>query len=216
MARNRVWKLLAVLALLVFMTFSLTACTEEKTAAEKNVEDIYKGVDKEAKERSSYIPKHDWDYVNYDRAYKEVWDNPTSILWCTFSFNNPSSPLVTVPVQTKLTSSSVSIRENTRAYFDSNSDGENYSPEVRSVDGMFHGSPPPYRYGFTPGGQYVDFFNTETFCTTAPTEFQRQQTNVSLSIDNGLQSASEEAEKALAENNEAEAQRILNNAIGGG
>lgn len=214
MNMKRVSRILIVLALLAFAAFSLTACGGDDSAKQKAVDQAEENIDQEAEERISYIPKHDWDFVNYDRAYKEVWDNPTSIVWCTFSFNNPSSPLVTVPVQTKLTSSSVSIRPNqqVRQY----SGNGSYTPEVRSVDGMYHGSPPPYRYGFTPGGQYVDFFNTETFCTTAPTKFQREATDVSLSIDTGLESASERAEQALANNNEEAAQRILNDAIGGG
>jgi hypothetical protein len=51
------------------------------------------------------------------------------------------------------------------------------------VDGLFHPNPPGYRYGFTPGGQYVDFFNMATFCTTALTEFQRQETRVAVDYD---------------------------------
>lgn len=213
---KRVSHILIALALMMFLAFGVAACGDDGSAKEKQVDKVEQDIDKEAEERTSYTPKNDWDFVNYDRAWKEVWDNPTSILWCTFSFNNPSSPLVTVPVQTKLTSSSVSIRPNTRLRIDNNTNGQDYTPEVRSVDGMYHGSPPPYRYGFTPGGQYVDFFNTETFCTTAPTEFQRQKTDVSLTIDTGLQSASQRAEKALRDGNENDAQRILNEALGGG
>jgi hypothetical protein len=206
---------IVAMLLVILASFSLTAC-DDRTDAEKNVDDIYAQVDQEAEERTSYIPKNDWDYVNYDRAWREVWDNPTSIQWCTFSFDNANSPLVTVPIQTKLTSSSVSIRPNQQVKIDNNTNGATYTPEVRSVDGMYHGSPPPYRYGFTPGGQYSDFFNLGTYCSTAPTKFQREKSEVSLTLDPELASADGDAEQALADGDEDAAQAILDDAIGGG
>jgi hypothetical protein len=44
------------------------------------------------------------EFSNYNRR-QELVNNPNSILWCTFSLENPSSPLVTIPIQGKLTSS---------------------------------------------------------------------------------------------------------------
>jgi hypothetical protein len=74
---------------------------------------------------------------------------------------------------------------------------------------MYHGSPPPYRYGFTPGGQYMDFFNMPTLCTTALTSFQRQTTKVAITVDAQAKAADQAAEAALARGDRAGAQRAL-------
>lgn len=163
------------------------------------------------KVQAAYVPKNDVELRNYNDAQK-IYDDPASILWCTFSFNNPSSPLVTVPVAGKLTSSSTS-------YFRPEETAGGYADGAvltrQSVDGLYHKSPAPYRYGFTPGGAYVDFFNLETYCSNKPTEFQRQQTKISLRVDSNLGAADQAAQKALKSGNKAEAQRIIENAIGG-
>jgi hypothetical protein len=112
----------------------------------------------------------------------------------------------------KLTSSSTTF------FAPEHTAGDYYDGSVlpsRSVDGLFHPNPPQYRYGFTPGGQYVDFFNTETYCSSKPTKFQRQQTKVSLSADPGLSKADTAAQAALKKGDKAQAQRILERAIGG-
>lgn len=153
-------------------------------------------VDKRANQRQAYLPSHDVEFNNYNRA-QQLYDSPSTILWCSTTWGNPSAPIVTVPISGKLTSSSVSLFPSTQTVIDTNTTGKTYSPERRSVDGMYHGSPPPYRYGFTPGGQYVDFFNMQAICTTALTKFQREKTQVSLTIDKGAQDATTKAEKVL-------------------
>lgn len=120
------------------------------------------------------------EYENYIAA-QELYDDPSSIIWCTMFPDSPAAPIVTVPIRGKLTSSSVSYYPNysPKAWnWDSSAGG--YLMENQSVDGMYHGSPPPYRYGFTPSGQYVDFFQIPTFCTTALTEFGRETLSVVL------------------------------------
>lgn len=151
------------------------------------------------------------DFLNYNQAQR-LYASRTSIIWCTTTWGNPSAPMVTIPVQSKLTSSSVSFYPSSRVKVYENS-GE-YTPERRSVDGMYHGSPPPYRYGFTPGGQYVDFFNMPTLCTTALTKFQRQETKVALSVDDAAKAADAQAQAALARGDHAGAQKILEDALG--
>jgi hypothetical protein len=79
---------------------------------------------------------------------------------------------------------------------------------------MYHGSPPPYRYGFTPGGQYVDFSNMQVFCTTALTKFQRQNTKVSIENDPTAATADAQAQDALKRGDKAGAQKILSDALG--
>lgn len=167
---------------------------------------------KKAKPYMPTLPSADFDNYNASQKY---YDNKNSIQWCTFSFNNGNSPLVTVPVARKLTSSSVSFFPSSRVKYD-NDGGGDYTPERRSVDGMYHGTPPPYRYGFTPGGDYVDLFNLETFCTSKPTSFQRKETKVSLAVDPTLNAADQTAQAALARGDKAGAQRALEAAINGG
>lgn len=194
----------AILALCMVASLSLAACgadgaTKPPSQAEQ--------VQKRAAKSRAYLPTHGVELRNYNGAQR-TYDDPANILWCTFSFTNQSSPLVTVPVSGKLTSSSVS-------FFRTQEEDWGLLVEKRSVDGMFHGSPPPYRYGFTPGGAYVDFSNLATYCSNKPTKFQRQSTKVSLEVDPNLGSADIRAQKALRAGHKAEADRILNAAIGG-
>lgn len=174
-----------------------------------------------------YIPQHAVEFTNYNKA-QEVYDNPSTIIWCTTAFPTPSTPLITVPIAGKLTSSSVSFFPNKveKAY----ENGGEFYPELTSVDGMYHGSPPPYRYGFTPGGQYAEFSSAmPTFCTTALNSFQRKSTQVSITVDQKALSAQHKAEEALGEGqkveangaiktapaSKAKAQALLESAVGG-
>ncbi|MEX1113222.1 MAG: hypothetical protein WD603_01060 [Patescibacteria group bacterium] len=206
--------------LAISLIVGLAACGGETTKQDQQ----FSKLDRKRQNRTAYEPKNDVEYNNYNRAQK-LYDSPNTIIWCSTTWGNASAPIVTVPVAGKLTSSSVSFFPNQVVKQYSNSG--TYYPELPSVDGMFHGSPPPYRYGFTPGGQYVDFFNMPTFCTTALTKFQRQVTQVSLSIDSGVRTAQGQAQEALqaggcADDPESgecraarqEAQRILEGALG--
>jgi hypothetical protein len=152
------------------------------------------------------------EFYNYTKAQKLYADQNT-IIWCSTTWGNASAPIVTVPIAGKLTSSSVSFFPSSRVKV-GDMGGTEYTPERRSVDGMYHGSPPPYRYGFTPGGQYVDFFNMPTFCTTALTKFQRQETKVAVSFDQEALVADRAAEAALRSGNPSQAQKILSDALG--
>jgi hypothetical protein len=155
------------------------------------------------------------DFTNYNTAQRRYADK-TSIIWCTTTWGNPSAPMVTIPIQSKLTSSSVSFYPGSRVKIGGGDFHDEYTPERRSVDGMYHGSPPPYRYGFTPGGQYVDFFNMPTLCTTALTKFQRKETKVSVDADPQAAVADAQAQAALKRGDKAGAQKILSDALGGG
>ncbi len=173
------------LALTVFLLTTAESCdprTPQQQAADQAAN--------EAAQRRAYIPTHDIEFKNYNERQK-LADNPTTILWCTSAFPVPSSPLFTIPIVGKLTSS-------TKRPFDSNP----------GPDGMY-GSSDPYRYGFTPGGQYVDFSNMQTFCTTEPTVWQRQTTAIVVKTDDRLLTAQKEAQAALAAGDKAKAQDIL-------
>lgn len=153
------------------------------------------------------------DFTNYNAAQR-LYASKSTIVWCTTTWGNASAPLVTIPIAGKLTSSTVSIYPSSRVVIDTDTGNKEYTPERRSVDGMYHGSPPPYRYGFTPGGQYVDFSGMEVFCTTALSKFQRQNTKVSIAADAEGSQADAQAQAALKRGDKAGAQKILEAALG--
>jgi hypothetical protein len=55
----------------------------------------------------------------------------------------------------------------------------------------------------------------ETICSTQPTVYQKQQTDIVLRTDPGLVDASSQAKAALQAGDPAKATQILENAIGG-
>lgn len=190
--------LAAVLA--VGIIGSLTACTmDESTRDTQRKESVEKFDGRTAPDVSG-----DAEYENYIAA-QELYDDPASIIWCTVFPPSDAAPIFTVAVKGKLTSSSVSFYpgQSPKHY----SDGSTVLLENQSVDGMFHGSPPPYRFGFTPGGQYVDFFNLPTFCTTALNDFQRA--SLSVSIDTDADAVTKQAEEKLAAGDPAAAQGLI-------
>jgi hypothetical protein len=199
-------KRFAVLAVAVLLASIASACGESKSPERK----AYEQVGRKATKRSPYIPKNDVEFEIYNRAQR-VWDSPDTIIWCTTTWGNPSAPIVTVPVAGKLMSSSTTFFQPN--YVDHDSNGGNTVLPSRSVDGLFHPDPPKYRVGFTPAGQYIDFSEMPTFCTTALTKFQRQKTAVALTVDQAAQAAQRAAEKELKNGDPAAAQRILEEAI---
>lgn len=179
----------------------LTACGDDKPAS------AYKQVERRAHGRSPYIPKNDVEFKNYNRA-QQLYDSPTTIIWCSTTWGNPSSPIVTVPIAGKLTSSSTTFFQPEGGIEIPGSDNGGVGTS-RSVDGLYHPNPPQYRYGFTPGGQYVDFFNMPTVCTTALTKFQRQQTKLTVEVDAQGVAATKRAEAALKRGDAQAAQSAL-------
>lgn len=192
-------KKIVMLLILVLSIVGLTACGDggdKPSNAQKSNQHAREAAAKANQEFKAPEIKNDVEYQNYYNAQK-LYDSPTTIIWCTTTWGNANSPLVTVPVTGKLTSSSVSLFPSTQTVIDTDTYGRTYNPELTSVDGMYHGSPPPYRYGFTPGGQYVDFFNMPTFCTTALTKMQRQSSTVTVEVDDQMAAAQKIAEAAL-------------------
>jgi hypothetical protein len=169
-------------------------------------------VEKKAAKSEAYLPQNDVELNNYNAAQK-LYDTPSNIIWCTTTWGNASAPLVTVPIAGKLTSSSTTFFQPEKLVGDT--DGGYLTVSSRSVDGLYHPNPPQYRYGFTPGGQYVDLFNMPTFCTTALTKFQRETTKVSVDFDPAAQAAQKRAEDYLKSGNKAAAQAALSDAVGG-
>ncbi|KXO92928.1 Uncharacterised protein (plasmid) [Tsukamurella tyrosinosolvens] len=199
------WKKYGAAGAVVLVALALASC--ENNAASNSEQ--YKKVEESAGKRQAYQPRNDVEFNNYNEAQK-LYDEPNTIQWCTATWSNGSAPLFTVPIKGKLTSSSVSYYPSQEL---SNSDGRTYNPELRSVDGMYHGNPPAYRYGFTPGGVYVDFSGMEVMCSTQPMKFQRQDTKITYEPDPQLADAQRRAQEALKAGNPDEAQRILQEAL---
>jgi len=199
----------AVIALAVGWALSGSACSETTSSASSSSK---AEVDAKADARVPYLPKNDVEFNNYNRA-QELYDDPSSIIWCTGTFASASSPIFTVPIAGKLTSSSVSYYPGSSPK-EINTSGSGQNPalnvENRSIDGMYHGNPPAYRYGFTPGGQYAEFSGIGTFCTTALTKFQRESTQVTVNLDDGGASdIQKQAEAALKAGDPAKAEQLL-------
>lgn len=175
----------------IALAATLAACGPEEQATQ------YDQIEKNAQNFKTYDIKNNVELNNYNRA-QVLYDDPAAIQWCTAFPSSNSAPIVTLPIAGKLTSSATSYFPPTKEHHDSSGYGLNVP--ARSVDGLFHGDT-FYRYGFTPAGQYVDFSNSlELLCTTALTEFQRQNTFVEgVDTDgdvNKRQAAAEEALKA--------------------
>ncbi|KMV15958.1 hypothetical protein ACT17_22990 [Mycolicibacterium conceptionense] len=199
------WKKYGAAGMVAVSALALAAC--ESTAASNSEQ--YKKVEENAGKRQPYQPHNDVEFNNYNEAQK-LYDNPNTIQWCTATWSNGSAPLFTVPIRGKLTSSSVSYYPNQEVRNDGSAA---YNPELRSVDGMYHGNPPAYRYGFTPAGVYVDFSGMEVMCSTQPMKFQRQDTKITYEPDPQLADAQRRAEEALKAGKPDEAQRILQEAV---
>lgn len=192
--------------LILSLAVCLSACggsTAKKPNPRKHQNEL---IAKQDAQREPYTPHNNVEFNNFNNAQK-LYDSPTTIIWCTAIPSNPNAPFITTPIAGKLTSSSVSYRSQQEQV-----DHGNYSwlvVDAKSSDGMYHGSPAPYRYGFTPGGVYVDYTDIPTFCTTALSKFQRQSSKLAVTVDQQANQATKSAEAALKRGDQAGAQRIL-------
>lgn len=202
--------LVAVLAAVVcYVALAGNSGCGEDEADKSGRSDAAKEVQRNKDNFKPYVPKNGVEGQNYNKA-QEIFDDPSTILWCSVLQQSSTSPIITVPIAGKLTSSSTSAFPSQETDYD---EWGNTVREKESVDGLYHGSPPPYRFGFTPGGQYFEFGGAAPYvCTTAVNEFQRE--SIAVSVDQGLTNASKEAEKALREGDKNKAQQILKAAAG--
>lgn len=209
--RKQLGRWFVACAAVLVVTALLGAC-ESNPSEPSNQEQARKAIDQKIANREYYTPKNDVEFNNY-QARQKLADDPTAILWCTTAFNQPGTPMFTVPIVGKLTSGNKRPypTEIVREYTDHGS----YYPELHGPDGMY-GTSGEYRYGFSPGGVYEDFYNMPTYCTNEPTVFQRDSTEIVLQTAGDLQSAAQQAEAALASGDKAQAEQILNDAINGG
>lgn len=212
---NKLW----VGALLVGAAMFLAGCD---AGTPTNVEQAQTQVAANQATRNIYVMKNDTEFKNYNKR-QEISDDPTTILWCTAAFPIPSSPMFTVPIVGKLTSAGKRPYPTSRAYAENSSSTTN-SLEVAGPDGMY-GQSGGYRYGFTPTGQYADFYGLATFCTTEPMVWQRTDTKLVMEVDPTLAAAQAKARELLRKASqdpmnkadyENQARQILQNAIGAG
>lgn len=200
-------KIIAGVSVAILAVVGLTACDSGKKPSEQQE------VEQKASGFKAYIPKNDVELSNYNKA-QELYDDPAAIQWCSMFPSSSSAPIITIPIAGKLTTSGTSYFSPTEV----GQYGSNNAPinrPNRSVDGLFHGDS-FYRYGFTPAGAYVDFSNSsELLCTTALTDFQRQNTYVEGVGNNGdakkldIDSRQKSAEKALKDGDSTKATDIL-------
>lgn len=193
-------KKITALAAAGTLVLALAACTPDEQSTQ------YDQIEKNAQGFETYDIKNNVELRNYNRA-QELYDNPSAIQWCTAFPSSNSAPIVTLPIAGKLTTSATSYFPPTNVR---ESSVNNLNVPARSVDGLFHGDS-FYRYGFTPAGQYVDFSNSlELLCTTALTEFQRQNTFVEgVDTEANVDELQKAAEEALAAGDGQKAADIL-------
>lgn len=119
-------------------------------------------------------------------------DNPTSILWCTEYPTSPNAKAFTVPIVGKLTSGGKRPISTSRAMIDTDTTGKEYSPEKPGPDGMY-GSSGDFRYGFDPAGNYHEFWNLESYCTSVPNVIQKETTRIMVGDPGAANLASADA-----------------------
>lgn len=203
--KGKLYKLIGAFVSLFVVVAVTAGCATEDSQASAQTDSYYR-IAEEAAKLVPYEPHNDVEFNNFNEAQK-LYDSPDTIIWCTAFPNSPTAPIITVPIAGKLTSSSTTFYSPD--LIDSSDEGKVVT-QARSVDKMYHPDPPQYRYGFTPGGQYVDFFQMPTLCTTKAMKFQTQ--NIRFEIDTGLEDATNEAQKALEAGNKEKAQKILEKA----
>lgn len=175
----------AVVAAAVALT--VAACTEDTTVPTTGT-DI-------ANNRQNYTPKNDVEGHNYN-ARQTIADNPATIIWCSAFPTSPNAKAFTVPIVGKLTSGNKRPYPTQQTLVDGDTAGTMYNPEVAGPDGMY-GSSGEYRYGFDPAGNYHDFYNIETYCTTVPNIVQKEQTTIIVKTSQDLATADQQAEAAM-------------------
>ncbi len=135
------------------------------------------------------LPTCSADFNNYVKDAKRSAD-PNTIQYCTIFPATPGSKPFTIPIVGDMTSSSVSFFPTERAFKPGDDGGGEYAPVRRSYDGMYHGSPPPYRYGFDAitDAEHKIVGDALTWCTDVPQPSQIQDTTLNVTmVTNGKQ-----------------------------
>lgn len=182
-------KAIAVVVLAATCGVALAACTADETSGQQAAQDI-------AKNRQVFVPKNDVEGRNYN-ARQSMADNPATLIWCTAYPTNPNAKAFTVPIVGKLTSGNKRPYATSQVKDYSSSDSGTYNPELPGPDGMY-GTSGEYRYGFDPAGNYHDYYNIETYCTSVPDVIQKETTTIVVKVAGDLATADAQAQTALA------------------
>jgi hypothetical protein len=191
------------------IAFVVSACTSGPSGSDPGA--AAKARNDKLTKNELYTPKNNIEFDNYNKRLK-VSDNPTTILWCTAYPTNPNARPITVPIVGKLTSSSKRPYATSHVLIDTDTGSKWYNPEIPGPDAMY-GESVPYRYGFTPAGDYWDFTFLESACTTVPTVYQAQATTIVNKVDPAMQAANLAAQAALKAGHPDQASKILDDAI---
>ncbi|MGZ6005169.1 MAG: hypothetical protein ACXWLH_03375 [Candidatus Saccharimonadales bacterium] len=187
---HRVRNSLRVGFLVPVLVLALTACFGSGGGDSGSAQDHARQV---ARDRQNYQPVNDVEGHNYN-ARQELADQPSTIIWCTAYPSNPNAKPFTVPIVGKLTSGNK--RPYATSVAEKGSDDHRYTPEVPGPDG-FYGTSGEYRYGFDPAGNYQDFYNLETYCTSVPNVIQKNTTDIAITYKGDLNQADKQAQDAL-------------------
>lgn len=179
-------KALIPAVLVVLLGATLAACgASEPTPSGKDI----------AANRANFTPKNDVEGHNYN-ARQSIADNPSTLIWCTAYPTSPNAKAFTVPIVGKLTSGNKRPYPTAQTLIDTDTPGTYYNPELPGPDGMY-GTSGEYRYGFDPAGNYHDFYNLETYCTTVPNIVQKEQTIIAVKVSGDLDAVDKQVEAAL-------------------
>lgn len=160
---------LSVAVLLGTAAIALSSCSSDSSSnAQKTALET-------AQSRKNYIPKNDVEAKNYN-ARQALADDPATLIWCSVFPTNPNIKPFTIPIVGKLTSGN---KRPDPTLLSKTGNDYTYNPDLPGSDGMY-GTSGEYRYGFDPAGQYHDFYNLETYCTTVPDIIQKQTTMISV------------------------------------
>lgn len=150
-----------------------------------------------AAKRQNVTLKNDVEGKNYNRRL-QLADDPASLIWCTAYPTNPNAKAFTVPIVGKLTSGNKRPTPTEKVRIDTDTLGSEYNPELPGPDGMF-GTSGEYRYGFDPAGNYHDFYNIESYCTSVPTVVQKETTQIAITVDGNLSDIDKKVQAELKE-----------------
>lgn len=175
MTRRTITVALGAIATALIGVGVLGGCTSDGDKSKPSGEQI-------AAERQNVQLKNDVEGKNYNGRLV-LADNPATLIWCTIYPTSPNAKAFTVPIVGKLTSGNKRPYSTSRLRIDTDTPGQEYSPEVAGPDGMY-GTSGEYRYGFDPAGNYHDFYNLETYCTSVPTVIQKETTQIAISNPN--------------------------------
>lgn len=173
----------------------ITSCSAQEPPTKPTAQD--KAL-KRVQTRQNYVPKNDVEGRNYN-ARLQIADDPATLWWCSVYPTNPNVKPFTVPITGKLTSGNKRPYPTSRDLAGGN-DGvirqDYYTTELPGPDGFF-GSSGEYRYGFDPAGNYHDFYNMETYCTTVPNVIQKNTTQIAITVSGDLNTLDRQAQAAL-------------------